>query len=472
MCYSPGFGEEGARDPFLDGNLSLLIASIVSGGPELHHNAPRVFPYESEHRCCRGIQKDLPVDSERRRSVFFFTCACLQRCHSWAWWFEPPFDSAVLYSGWISRPRTPTRQGPSSGWWAMATQLSLHHQCREVNSWFRRLRLVTQTAAVLLAGSLLVPSARAQDASEPTTGQHSCGQPVASSSGPRKVYGKSSKKLSKYDIGRIGHRGVGQGANEYSLEEERELGRELSAEVEMTAKLITDPVITGYVDRLGKTIVRNSDAQVPFTIKVVDSDQVDTFALPGGYLYVHSGMILAADSEAELAGLMAHEIAHVAARHATRAETRMKFFMALSIALMYFGGPAAGAMRMAVGVAGPATFMKFGRDAEREADLLGLEYVYVAGYDPQAFVQFLERLHVNKRHKHNFIASAFATHPMTEDRIRRAQEEISILLPAKTAYIVDTSAFQEVKSRLADLMHEHAPSGGGRPVLHRRTRGE
>ena len=236
-------------------------------------------------------------------------------------------------------------------------------------------------------------------------------------------------------------------------------------------KLVADPVITEYVDRLGQTIVRHSDAQVPFTIKVIDSDQVDTFALPGGYLYVHSGMIMAAESEAELASLMAHEIAHVAARHATRAETRMKFFAALSMALMYFGGPAAGAMRLAVGVAGPATFLKFGRDAEREADLLGLEYVYVAGYDPQAFVQFFERLHINKRHKHNLIASAFATHPMSEDRIRRAQEEISTLLPAKTAYIVDSSAFQEVKSRLAEIMHEHAPSEGGRPVLHRRTRG-
>jgi beta-barrel assembly-enhancing protease len=355
----------------------------------------------------------------------------------------------------------------------MATQLSLHHQFTEVNPWLRHLRmLVTRNAAVLLAGSLLVPSAWAQDASEPTTGQHSCVQPVASSPGAQKGKGKSSKKLSKYDIDRIGRRGVGGGANEYSLEEECELGRELSAEVEMTTKLIADPVITEYVDRLGQTIVRNSDARSPFTVKVVDSDEVGAFALPGGYLYVHGGMILAADSEAELAGLMAHEIAHVAARHAARAETRMKSFMALSIALMYFGGPAAGAMQMAVGVAGPATFLKFGRDAEREADLLGLEYVYVAGYDPQAFVQFLERLHINKRHKHNFIASAFATHPMTEDRIRQAQEEISTLLPAKTAYIVDTSTFQEVKSRLAGLLHEHAPSEGGRPVLHRRTQRE
>jgi predicted Zn-dependent protease len=316
-----------------------------------------------------------------------------------------------------------------------------------------------------------VASLTAQDASEPTSGRQSCVRSVLCSPGTQKVTPKSKKKFSKYDVDHIGHRGIGEGVNEYSLEEERELGRELSRQVEMTMKQITDPVITEYVDRLGQTIVHNSDAQWPFTIKVIDSDEVNTFALPGGYLYVHSGLIMAADSEAELAGLMAHEIAHVAARHATRAETRMKAFTVLSIALTFFGGPAAAALQVAVGVAGPATFMKFGRDAEREADLLGLEYEYVAGYDPQALVQFFEKLHLEEKHRHNFVAGVFATHPMTKDRIRRAQEEISTLLPAKSQYIVDTSAFQEVKSRLADLMHDYAPAVGGRPVLHRRTGG-
>ena len=330
--------------------------------------------------------------------------------------------------------------------------------------------LVLQVPAVFLSGSLLVPSVRAQEAPRPTAGQQSCAQLVRSSADAQKVNAKSKKKLSKYDINCVGNRGIGEGANDYSLEEERELGRELSADVERTTKLIADPVITEYVDRLGQTIVRNSDAQVPFTIKVVDSGEVTTFALPGGYLYVYSGMIMAADSEAELAGLMAHEIAHVAARHATRAETRMKFFAALSMALMPFGGPVAAALQVAVGAAGPATLLKFGRDAEREADLLGLEYEYVAGYDPQALVRFLEKLHVEEKHKHNFLAQAFATHPMTPDRVRRAQEEISALLPAKTAYIVDTSAFQEVRARLAELMHEDAPSENGRPLLHRRIR--
>src|SRR5215470_5389166 len=161
----------------------------------------------------------------------------------------------------------------------MATQFSLRPQRKEVNPWFSWRRM---PSAVFLAVSLLIPSLRAQDVSEPTTGQQV--QPVVASPGARKGKGKSSKKLSKYDIDRIGHRGVGKGANEYSLEEERELGRELSKDVEMTTKLIADPAITDYVDRLGQTIVRHSDAQVPFTIKVIDSDEVSAFALPGGYL--------------------------------------------------------------------------------------------------------------------------------------------------------------------------------------------
>jgi beta-barrel assembly-enhancing protease len=366
--------------------------------------------------------------------------------------------------------RSGRRIPPSNpGWWAVAAQLTLRREIREANLGPRVRVFAARTPLLLLLCSLLLASAGAQDAAQTDSGERPAARPIDSSQGTAKA-AKKSKKVSKYDVERIGQRGIGRGANEYSLEEERALGRALSEQVEMTTKLITDPVITGYVDRLGQTIVHNSDAQVPFSIKVVESDEISAVALPGGYLYVNSGLILVADSEAELAGLMAHEIAHVAARHATRAETRMKIFNILSIALMYFGGPAAAALRLAIGVAAPASFMKFGRDAEREADLLGLEYAYVAGYDPQAFVEFLERLHIKERHKHNFIARAFATHPMTEDRVRRAQEEISTLLPPRNQYLVDTSTFQEVKSRLADLMHEHAPSETGRPVLHRRIR--
>jgi len=292
--------------------------------------------------------------------------------------------------------------------------------------------------------SLWLGRASAQDTSPPESkASHNDFSEVISKTFEKK------KVLSKYDINHIGDRGVGNGANKYSPERERKLGHALAQDVDLSSKLVTDPVITEYVNRLGQRIVRNSDTQIPFTIKVIESDDINAFSLPGGYLYVYTGMILAADNEAELASVMAHEVAHVAARHATRAETRMKIWRYASIPLV-FGGLAA-----------PMLSMKFGRDAEREADLLGLEYEYAAGYDPQEFVQFFEKLHAKEKQKQNLAEKAFATHPATEDRIRRGQKEISSLLPDKAEYVVDTSEFQEVKARVANLTRK-------RPVLHRR----
>ncbi len=277
-----------------------------------------------------------------------------------------------------------------------------------------------------------------------------------------------SVKTGKYDVSRIGERGIGRGVNFYSLEKEQALGRQLARELEDRSRLINDTVITEYINRVGQSIVRNSDARVPFTIKVVDDEEINAFALPGGFFYVDSGLIMAADSEAELAGVMAHEIAHVAARHATRNATRAQIWNLASIPLIFVGGPAGYAVRQVAGLAGPMGFLKFSRDAEREADLLGLEYEYAAGYDPQAFVQFFEKLHVHEKEKHGFIAKAFNTHPMTEDRIRRAQKEIATLLPGHDHYVVDTSEFQDVKARLSNLMSHRRPDSGGGPTLRRR----
>jgi beta-barrel assembly-enhancing protease len=222
-----------------------------------------------------------------------------------------------------------------------------------------------------------------------------------------------------------------------------------------------------YVDRLGQRIVRNSDAQVPFTIKVIDSNQVSSVALPGGYLYVDTGLIMAADNEAELAGLMAHEIAHVAARHFARANTQGRLWSLLS-GTLYIGSLAGAAIEGVIAVAAAASAMKVSRDDEREADLLGLEYEYAAGYDPQQFVEFFEKLHIKEKHTRNLFARAFASRPKTEDRIRRAQKEIATLLPAKDEYIVDTSEFEEVKSKIANLMNERLIGEDERPVLHLR----
>jgi len=276
----------------------------------------------------------------------------------------------------------------------------------------------------------------------------------------------------KYNVTLIGRRNVGSGLDFYSLDREMALGRHLAQEVESSARLVTDPVVNEYINRIGQNLVRNSDARVPFTIKVLDTDEVNAFALPGGFFYVNSGLILAADNEAELAGVMAHEIAHVAARHATKNMTRAQIWNMASVPLIFIGGPVAYAVSEVAGLAVPLGFLKFSRDAEREADLLGLEYDYATGYDPQAFVQFFEKLNVEKK-KPNLVAKAFATHPMNVERIEAAQDEIRKYLPDRSEYIVDTSEFEDVKARLLALENGRRLRGGrqdpGRPVLLKRA---
>src|SRR5271165_3795349 len=276
----------------------------------------------------------------------------------------------------------------------------------------------------------------------------------------------------KYDVTLIGHRNVGTGLNFYSLEREIAVGQDLAKQVEQSSKLVTDPEVTSYVNRIGQNLVRNSDSRVPFTIKVIDSGEINAFALPGGFFYVDSGLILAADSEAELAAIMSHEIAHVAARHATKNMTKQQIWNMASIPLMFVGGPAGYAIAELASIAVPLSFLKFSRDAEREADLLGLQYDYVAGYDPQAFIQFFERLKTQEKQKHSQIAKMFATHPMTADRITAAQAEISTYFPERDSYVVDTSEFDAMKARLITLQGGHrlgTSKGGNRPVLRTHT---
>ncbi len=275
----------------------------------------------------------------------------------------------------------------------------------------------------------------------------------------------------KYDVRLIGQREIGNGVNFYSLDREMALGRDLSKQVEATSKLVTDPVVNEYINRVGQNLVRNSDARVPFTIKVIDNEEVNAFALPGGFFYVDSGLILSADNEAELAAVMAHEIAHVAARHATKNMTKSEIWNLASIPLMFVGGPAGYAIAEIASIAVPMTFLKFSRDAEREADLLGLEYDYAAGYDPQAFVQFFEKLNADEKTKHSRLAKMFSTHPMNSDRVTAAQNEIRQYLPDRESYIVDTSEFEQVKARLMGLdMKQHLSSADShRPVLLKRT---
>ena len=296
-------------------------------------------------------------------------------------------------------------------------------------------------------------------------------EPVVATAVPD-VGANLGKVANKYDVAHIGDRGIGKGVNFYSLEKEIALGRDLSHEVEASSVLITDPVVTEYVNRIGQNLVRNSDAKVPFTIKVIDNDEINAYALPGGFFYVNSGLILAADNEAELAGVMAHEIAHVAARHATKTATKVEIWNIASIPLIFLGGPAGFAVRQAAALLVPMGFLKFSRDMEREADLLGIEYDYAAGYDPSALVDFFERLQARKNQKHSALAKAFSTHPMTEDRIQRAEKEILTMLPARDQYLVDTSEFEDMKARLASLTAKrHLQVGKPAPTLMRRSEG-
>jgi beta-barrel assembly-enhancing protease len=331
---------------------------------------------------------------------------------------------------------------------------------------------IPTAAQIQAAGANAAPPPDEPDPAAGSTPAPASAAPKPAAAATTTSTAQPSNLAPKYNVSLIGQRNVGSGLDFYSYEREVALGRQLAAQVESSAKLVTDPVITEYINRIGQNLVRNSDAKVPFTIKVLDTEEVNAFALPGGFFYVNSGLILAADNEAELAGVMAHEIAHVCARHATKNMTRAQIWNMASIPLIFIGGPVAYVISDVAGLAVPLGFLKFSRDAEREADLLGLEYDYATGYDPEAFVEFFEKLNVEKK-KPNMVAKAFATHPMNVERIEAAQDEIRKYLPDRPEYIVDTSEFEEVKARLASWENgrrlHHGKEDPGRPVLLKRT---
>jgi predicted Zn-dependent protease len=276
----------------------------------------------------------------------------------------------------------------------------------------------------------------------------------------------------KDDPDEIGNRDVGKGVNFYSLEKEIAIGKQLAQEVERQAKIVDDPIIAEYVNRVGQNLVRNSDAKVPFTIKVLDSEEVNAFALPGGFFFVNSGLILKADSESELAGVMAHEIAHVAARHGTRNATRGQLAQIAMIPVMIMSGGWTGyAIYQGASLAIPMGFLAFSRANEREADYLGMQYMYKAGYDPTSFVDFFEKIQTLEKRKPGTVAKVFSTHPMTDDRIKASQEEMQKILKAKPEYVVNTSEFNDVKSRLYSLHNKRKMDKGkddpSRPTLRR-----
>jgi predicted Zn-dependent protease len=281
------------------------------------------------------------------------------------------------------------------------------------------------------------------------------------------------KKGSIDDVNAVGTRNIGGRGlgNWYSTESEIKMGKSAADEIEKSTKLITDPVVTEYVNRIGQNIVRNSDCKVPFTIKVIDTDEINAMALPGGFFYVNSGLILAADEEAELAGVMAHEVAHVCAHHAAREQTRMNYAQIGTIpVIMMTGYTWTGyGIYEAINFAVPMTFLMFSREFEGQADYLGVQYMYKAGYDPQAFVTFFEKIQNLEKHKPGAVAKAFSTHPQTPDRIQHTQEEIARILPARDEYLVTTSEFDDVKARLARIENRRKliEAKNGKPTLRR-----
>ncbi|HEV7475825.1 MAG TPA: M48 family metallopeptidase [Pyrinomonadaceae bacterium] len=347
-------------------------------------------------------------------------------------------------------------------------------------------RLVT---ALLLATSLLAGSVAsfAQDQSQKTTNST---QSTTDNKGDKKDANHtvptttpgSTKPLSvNEDPAMIGKRNINKGIISKmsgSTEKEVRLGRELSAEVDRQAKFVDDPVITEYVNRVGQNIVLHSDAKIPFTIKVIDSDEVNAFALPGGFFYVNKGLLLVADNEAEVAGVMAHEIAHVAARHAVENQTKASLMEYLAMGTSIFlGGIPGMVFQNTAGLGMLGIFMKFSRGAEEEADKLGVQYMYAAGYDPSAMATMFEKLETKNKKKPGLISRAFASHPAPPDR-RASALALAARFPEHDEYVISTSEFQRVKSRLLRLSNARATTAGalpgaeegppGRPTLKRR----
>jgi predicted Zn-dependent protease len=299
-----------------------------------------------------------------------------------------------------------------------------------------------RTAWALLVGLALFLPAGVWAEENPKTPDDANTAPEAKTNNKKKVANK------KKDVDAIGERNVGSGVNFYSIEKEIALGKQLAQEIERQAKIIEDPVIAEYVNRIGQNLVRNSDAKVPFTIKVIDTDVPNAVSLPGGFFFVNSGLITLADTESEIAGAMAHEIAHVAARHGTRQATRGQVANFATIPLIFMGGWTGYGIRQAAGLVIPMGFLQFSRAFEREADSLGLQYLYKAGYDPNAMAEMFERMEKLEKTKPGTLSKLFSTHPMTQDRVASAQKEIQETLPPKPDYVINTSEYLDVKSRL------------------------
>jgi predicted Zn-dependent protease len=287
--------------------------------------------------------------------------------------------------------------------------------------------------------------------------------------GTNAVYGQKPKKQ-KDDIQQIGTRKVDNCLNFFSLEKEMALGKQLAAEVRKQARVVEDPLLAEYVNRLGQNLVRNSDAKVPFTFQVIEGDAPNAFALPGGYIFVYTGLLKIASEESEAAAALAHEIAHVAARHMTCQATKSQLANIASLpASILLGGLGGYAVRQGAGVAVPTALLHFGRKDESEADYLGLQYMYAAGYDPNGAISLFEKIESLNRKQPGLVDRIFSTHPLDGDRIQKAEAEIQRILPARSEYVVTTSEYAAMRERMLALEGQRRHEDPSRPVLRRST---
>ena len=336
-----------------------------------------------------------------------------------------------------------------------------------------KMMLLKRATVLMLAAIIVSPTTLLADDKKPTPGQEPAQASTESGVGAPK--GKLTDDENPLMIGK---RNINaHQINFYSLQKEVGLGRQLAADVDRQGKFIEDPVVTEFVNRVGQNIALHSDAKIPFTIKVLDSDDVNAFALPGGFLYVNKGAILAADTESELAGVMAHEIGHVAARHGVEQASKATLANYAMIPLIFMTGGLGYIAYQAAQIGVPLTFLKFSRSVESEADKLGAQYMWAAGYDPNNFLSFFEKLEKKEKHKPGTLSKLFGTHPPTPDRILKVHDLLA-RFPDRDEYTVSTSEFNRVKSRLLAITNSKTldasgrESGPKRPTLKRRKEGE
>ena len=268
---------------------------------------------------------------------------------------------------------------------------------------------------------------------------------------------KKPSQDKKRDPNEIGDRNVAKGLNRYSIAQEMALGKQLSIEVRKQARVVDDSIVSEYINRLGQNLVRNSDVTFPVSFTLLEGEEINAFTLPGGFVFVNTGVLKLSDNEAELASVLAHELGHAAARHATRQATRNDIIAAGTLPLMVLGGWGGLAARQLATLAAPMAFFHFSREFETEADLLGIQYLWKAGYDPNASVDMFERVESTERRQPGSVSKLFRTHPLTPDRIEKTQKNIGELLPSRPEYVINTSEYEDVRARLNDLAQQHQP---------------